>query len=108
MGWDEVLDELRRRGGIEPLLTRSSDEFVEVSRGFTLLRLKLGPAEARFGITCAPNPFSNSVRISCQVPIAGRANIQVFDISADGRWLVLLEDDPTGDVWVLEASRGSF
>jgi TolB protein len=36
------------------------------------------------------------------------SEIQVFDISADGRWLVLLEDDPTGDVWVLEASRGSF
>jgi hypothetical protein len=32
----------------------SSGEFVEVSRGFTLLRLKPGPAEARFGITAAP------------------------------------------------------
>jgi len=32
----------------------SSAEFVEVSRGFTLLRLKPGPAEARFGITAAP------------------------------------------------------
>jgi hypothetical protein len=32
----------------------SSVEFVEVSREFTLLRLKPGPAEARFGITAAP------------------------------------------------------
>jgi Tol biopolymer transport system component len=36
------------------------------------------------------------------------SEIQAFDTSADGRWLVLLEDDPTGDVWMLEASRGSF
>ncbi|MHC4777772.1 MAG: hypothetical protein ACYTFG_04250, partial [Planctomycetota bacterium] len=32
----------------------SADEFVKASRGFVLLRLKPGPAEALFGITAAP------------------------------------------------------
>jgi hypothetical protein len=32
----------------------SSDEFVAASKGYTLLRLTPGPAEARFGITVAP------------------------------------------------------
>jgi serine/threonine protein kinase len=31
-----------------------------------------------------------------------------LDISPDGRWLVLVEVDRRGDVWLLEASEGSF
>jgi hypothetical protein len=49
----------------------------------------LGPAT---GLSCAPNPFSNSVRIGCQAPVAGRAVVQVFDIS--GRTVATLVDRP--------------
>jgi Tol biopolymer transport system component len=34
--------------------------------------------------------------------------IRFFDVSADGRWIVFVEDDRQGDVWLLEATEGSF
>ncbi len=50
------------------------------------------------GITCIPNPFSRSVRISYQLPIPGRVKVQVFDIT--GRAITTLVDDelPAGKV----------
>jgi len=32
----------------------------------------------------------------------------LFDVSSDGRYVVYVREDPTGDVWVLEAIKGSF
>ena len=31
-----------------------------------------------------------------------------FDVSPDGRWLAVIEVEQRGDVWLLEASKGSF
>jgi Tol biopolymer transport system component len=36
------------------------------------------------------------------------SQIQTFDVTPDGRWLILLEETPRGDVWVLEAQGGTF
>ena len=36
------------------------------------------------------------------------SQIQTFDVSPDGRWLILLEENHRGDVWVLDAQDGSF
>jgi hypothetical protein len=44
-------------------------------------------------LACAPNPFSRSVQISYNVPIAGRVRAQVFDVS--GRTVAILADGPT-------------
>ncbi|MBM3315173.1 T9SS type A sorting domain-containing protein, partial [candidate division WOR-3 bacterium] len=41
-------------------------------------------------LSCVPNPFTNSVRISYQVPTAGRVKVDVFDIS--GRSVATLVD----------------
>lgn len=41
-------------------------------------------------LTCVPNPFSGSVRISYQVPAAGRVRVEVFDVS--GRSVATLID----------------
>ncbi len=32
----------------------------------------------------------------------------VFDLSWDGRYVAFLREDPSGDIWVLEAIKGSF
>ena len=45
------------------------------------------------GITCSPNPFTRAVNVRCQVPVAGRVKVEVFDIS--GRTVATLLD---GDV----------
>jgi hypothetical protein len=34
--------------------------------------------------------------------------IRFFDASADGRWIVFVEDERQGDIWLLEATEGSF
>ncbi|UCG42212.1 MAG: T9SS type A sorting domain-containing protein [candidate division WOR-3 bacterium] len=49
----------------------------------------LQPADV---VTCVPNPFSNSVRVSCQVRVAGQVTVRVFDIS--GRAVATLVDRP--------------
>jgi len=33
------------------------------------------------GLTCIPNPFARSVNVKLQLPVAGRVQLQVFDIS---------------------------
>jgi hypothetical protein len=38
--------------------------------------------------------------------LAGVAGL--FDVSSDGRYVAYLREDPTGDLWVLEAAKGSF
>ncbi len=50
------------------------------------------------GISCTPNPFTRSVRVSYQLPTAGRVRIQIFDIT--GRSVATLVDDelPAGKV----------
>jgi hypothetical protein len=41
-------------------------------------------------LEAAPNPFTRQVSINCQVPVAGRVRIQVFDVT--GRELATLHD----------------
>jgi len=50
------------------------------------------------GLTCVPNPFSRSVQISYNVPVAGRVRAQVFDVS--GRTVATLTDGemPAGKI----------
>jgi Tol biopolymer transport system component len=36
------------------------------------------------------------------------SEIQYFDASADGRWIILHEIERRGDIWLLEATKGSF
>ena len=43
-------------------------------------------------LACVPNPFSRSVQISYNVPVAGRVRAQVFDVS--GRTVAVLADGP--------------
>jgi hypothetical protein len=43
-------------------------------------------------LDCAPNPFSRSVQISYNVPVAGLVRAQVFDVS--GRTVAVLADGP--------------
>jgi hypothetical protein len=38
----------------------------------------------------------------------GSNSTGLFDISADGRWLVYSRSEDKGDVWVLEAKKGSY
>ena len=45
----------------------------------------------RTRIECVPNPFTRSVKVSCQVPVAGRVRLQVFDVS--GRTVAVLVDE---------------
>ena len=44
-------------------------------------------------ITCVPNPFSRSVTVQYNVPVAGRVRAEVFDVS--GRAVALLADGKT-------------
>ncbi|MFO7676237.1 MAG: C25 family cysteine peptidase [bacterium] len=43
---------------------------------------------------CWPNPFTNSVSIACQVAVAGRVRVEVFDVG--GRSVALLFDEERG------------
>jgi Tol biopolymer transport system component len=36
------------------------------------------------------------------------SEIQTFDVTPDGRWLILLEESRRGDVWILDAGDDSF
>jgi hypothetical protein len=47
-----------------------------------------------------PLPFEVNAGPSSEIPD--------FDLSPDGRWLAVIEVDRRGDVWLLEASKGSF
>jgi len=44
-------------------------------------------------LVCVPNPFTRSVQIRYNVPVAGRVRAQVFDVS--GRTVATLADGPT-------------
>jgi dipeptidyl aminopeptidase/acylaminoacyl peptidase len=36
------------------------------------------------------------------------SHVESFDVTPDGRWLILLEESHRGDVWVLDAQDGTF
>jgi len=46
--------------------------------------------------------------VSYEIASGGDARILGFDTSPEGRWLVVLEGLLRGDIWLLEAERGSF
>ena len=43
-----------------------------------------------------------------EVATGPTSEVADFDVSPDGRWLAVIEVEHRGDVWLLEASEGSF
>ena len=46
--------------------------------------------------------------LALEVAEGPTSEIADFDVSPGGRWLAVVEVDRRGDVWLLEASKGSF
>jgi TolB protein len=90
-----------------------------LSSGGTIMLVRWDPAEGRLlasGLwgerTMAVRSVSletgATVPLSPAVDFGSGSSPGMFDISADGRWIVYPYEEDRGDVWVLEASKGSY
>ena len=71
--------------------------------------LVLAPwGEGRISLRALDPATGVSTALPYGTPSGPFSQIQYFDASADGRWIVYLETEERGDVWLLEATKGSF